>query len=248
MECIMTSLEMMAPEMTAVIGPGVIDPPLAASLVLAFSLGEMPILAIQTTGQASAEAALRLCVTEDVCRRLFGQVPAMPAAFHLPSDLRTIALAIRDCTLDGAAGVTLRSAKSTELLCESIAALLGGQLVPATPNAALSERDTRRIVQARDIIDQHWREKLTLDTIAGTCGVNRVKLTSGFRAMFGLSVADAIAERRLGGARQMLLATDLPVSSVGYACGYLSNASFTRAFSRRYGVVPSRLRAGALAA
>jgi AraC family transcriptional activator of pyochelin receptor len=46
----------------------------------------------------------------------------------------------------------------------------------------------------------------------------------------------------------MLLATDLPVSSVGYACGYLSNASFTRAFSRRYGVVPSRLRAEEMAA
>jgi AraC family transcriptional activator of pyochelin receptor len=157
-------------------------------------------------------------------------------------------LAIRDCVLDGAAGIALRGAKSTELLCESFRTLLGDTLVPANANAALSERDTRRIVHARQIIDERWREKLTLDTIAGTCGVNRVKLTSGFRAMFGLSVADAISERRLGGARQMLLVTDLSVSSVGHACGYLSNASFTRAFSRRYGVVPSRLRAVAMAA
>jgi AraC family transcriptional activator of pyochelin receptor len=238
----------MSTEMMAIVGPGVIDPPLDASLMLAFSFGEMPIIAVGAAEQPSETAAMRLCVTEDACRRLFGQLPALPATYHLPSDLRTIALAIRDCTLDGAAGITLRGAKSTELLCQSITALLSDALVPANANGALSERDTRRIVHARDIIDQHWREKLTLDTIAGTCGVNRVKLTSGFRAMFGVSVADAIAERRLGGARQMLLATDLPVSSVSYACGYLSNASFTRAFSRRYGVVPSRLRAGAMAA
>jgi AraC family transcriptional activator of pyochelin receptor len=238
----------MSSEMMAIVGPGMVDPPLDPSLVLAFSLGEMPIVAIGSADQSSDAAALRLYVTEDACRRLFGEVSTAPATYHLPSELRTIAIAIRDCALDGAAGVTLRGAKSIELLCESLTAVVGDALVPANAAAALSERDTRRIVHARHIIDERWHEKLTLDTIAGTCGVNRVKLTSGFRAIFGVSVADAIAERRLGGARQMLLATDLPVSSVSYACGYLSNASFTRAFSRRYGVVPSRLRAGAMAA
>lgn len=240
---------MISPEMMAIVGPGVIEEPrLDASVMLAFSLGELPIMAVLPPDEANDAAALRLCVTQEACRRLFGHVPTTSATYHLPSELRSIALAVRDCPLDGAAGVTLRGAKSIELLCESFTALLGDALVPANGDAALSERDTRKIVHARRIIDEHWREKLTLDTIAGTCGVNRVKLTSGFRAMFGLSVADAISERRLGGARQMLLATDLPVSSVGYACGYLSNASFTRAFSRRYGVVPSRLRATAMAA
>ncbi|KQS04963.1 AraC family transcriptional regulator [Sphingomonas sp. Leaf357] len=238
-----------SPEMMAIVGPGVIEElGLDSPVVLAFSLGELPVMAVQTAGETNDAVALRLCVTEDACRRLFGHVPTVPATYHLPSDLRSIALAVRDCPLDGAAGITLRGAKSIELLCESFTALLGDALVPANADATLSERDTRRIVHARQIIDEQWREKLTLDTIAGTCGVNRVKLTSGFRALFGLSVADAISERRLGGARQMLLATDLPVSSVGYACGYLSNASFTRAFSRRYGVVPSRLRATAMAA
>jgi AraC family transcriptional activator of pyochelin receptor len=66
--------------------------------------------------------------------------------------------------------------------------------------------------------------------------------------MFAMSVADAIADRRLGGARQLLLATDLPVSAIGYKCGYLNNASFTRAFSRRFGQAPTQLRNARLAA
>ena len=239
----------LSPEMMAFIGPGAIDADRQGlGVMLAFSLGELPIMAILAAHETNDAATLRLGITPDACRRLFGHVPSAPATYHLPSELRRIALAIRDCPLDGAAGVTLRGAKSVELLCESFSALLGDALVPANAHAALSERDTRQMVRAKQIIDDHWREKLTLDTIAGTCGVNRAKLTAGFRAIFGLSVADAIAERRLGGARQMLLATDLPVSSVGYACGYLNNASFTRAFSRRYGVVPSRLRATGIAA
>ena len=39
----------------------------------------------------------------------------------------------------------------------------------------------------------------------------------------------------------MLLTTDKPVSSIGYENGYLNNASFARAFSRRFGVSAVRL-------
>ena len=85
---------------------------------------------------------------------------------------------------------------------------------------------------------------VVLVVAAGACGINRANLTRGFRAMFRCSIADALAERRLGGARVMLLSTDLPVASVGYACGYL-NAALTRAFSRRFGLPPSQLRAAA---
>jgi AraC family transcriptional activator of pyochelin receptor len=65
--------------------------------------------------------------------------------------------------------------------------------------------------------------------------------------MFDCSVTEAIAERRLNGAHRMLLVTDLPVSSIGYRCGYRNNASFARAFTRRFGMAPTQLRASAAA-
>lgn len=238
-----------SPEMTVVVGPGDAGvPDLPDPVVFAFSFDGTPTLAVGASSSDRCGAALRLYVTTAACRRLFGRVPDGPMTYHLSANLRTIALAVRDCSLDGAAGTTLRGAKCVELFCETFAALIGNSLVPANDELAMSERDTRRIVQARHVIDEQWREKLTLDAIARACGVNRAKLTRGYRALFGVTIAGAIAERRLGGARQMLLATDLPVSSVGYACGYQNNASFTRAFSRRFGVVPTRLRAESLAA
>jgi len=62
------------------------------------------------------------------------------------------------------------------------------------------------------------------------------------------SVGEALADKRLAEARRQLLATDLPVSVIGYRTGYSNNASFTRAFGRHFGVSPTDLRSCGLAA
>ena len=168
--------------------------------------------------------------------------------FHLSRELRAIALALLDANTPVEARETYRLAKSIELLCETIRQFDGGTVVPLVLDAELSLTDTRRILQARRLIDERWNEKLTLDAIARACGLNRAKLTRGFREMFDCSVAEALAERRLAQASRLLLTTDLPVSSVGYEAGYLNNASFARAFGRHFGRSPSNYRAGGLVA
>ena len=107
---------------------------------------------------------------------------------------------------------------------------------------------SRRIVAARRLIDECWDEKLTLCQIARRCGINRSKLARGFRLLYGCTVTEALLERRLAEARRQLLSTDLPVGLIGYRNGYNNNASFSRAFCRRFGVPPSDLRSGLVAA
>ncbi|WP_269514795.1 helix-turn-helix transcriptional regulator [Brevundimonas subvibrioides] len=168
--------------------------------------------------------------------------------YHLPSDLRAIALALRDCERVSEAGDIYRTAKSIELLCETWSALDKGVMVPVAGDSDMSRADSLRLLTARRLIDEQWREKLSLHGIAAQCGLNREKLTRGFRQMFACSVAEALAERRLTQASLMLATTDLPVSSVGYENGYLNNASFARAFGRRFGQSPSDYRAARIAA
>lgn len=193
-------------------------------------------------------AALVLVVDEDACRRIFEMLPDEGGPWHLPPDLRAIVFAIRDCAMPPLVTQTLRLAKSIELLCAVFDRFRAGTLVAVDGNAALTEMDTARIAAARRIVSERWHEKLTLDGIARACGLNRGKLARGFRAMYDCSVTDALTEQRLAGARALLQGTDLPVKAIGYRCGYLNNASFTRAFSRHYGIAPTRFRAGALAA
>ncbi|PAX07715.1 helix-turn-helix domain-containing protein [Sphingomonas lenta] len=237
-----------SPEMLSFVGSGTVAPEWPDDrLVLLFTGldASAPALVTATRDPDPAElseAALVFAVAETACRRLFGLSPDLDTPWHLPADLRAIALAVRDCSLPEPARETMRLAKSIELLCAVFTALGEGALVPADGAGELREGDAVRIVAARRLVDERWHEKLTLDAIARACGLNRAKLTRGFRLMFDCSVADALAENRLAGARRLLLATDLPVSSIGYRCGYNNNASFTRAFSRRWGVPPTQLR------
>ncbi|MCP3735743.1 AraC family transcriptional regulator [Sphingomonas sp. RP10(2022)] len=240
-----------SPEMIAFVGDG----PLPAAAWPAGAIGFAYRLAAATfvfhpDPQADdlTDADLIFVVCPAACTRIFGAVPVTGGAWHLSSDMRAIALAIQHCRLTGNAAVTLRGAKSIELLCATFEKLGDDSLVPADGAGALRAAEAQRIADARRLIDERWHEKLTLDSISRACGLNRAKLTRGFRSMFAMSVADAITDRRLSGARDMLLATDLPVSSIGYRCGYLNNASFTRAFSRRYGQAPTQLRNHRLAA
>lgn len=196
----------------------------------------------------SAEHRMVMLVDRAACERLYGgPIKLEDESYLLPPELRAIAAAIRHCSMAPAAAIPYRLAKSIEFVCEFLSALAARNLVPAG-GGSLSFADYRRITAARDLIDNHWGEQLTLASIARRCGLNRSKLSRGFREIYHSSVSEAIAERRLSEARNQLIATDLPVGLIGYRSGYQNNASFSRAFCRRFGVPPSNFRNQAVAA
>ncbi|KTE41120.1 hypothetical protein ATE62_06925 [Sphingopyxis sp. HIX] len=239
--------------MTTYVGEGGCDrrllPPDA--LILGFGGIQEPVvstLSFRDLESAAGEHLLVFAVSRGACRRLFGELPDPDARWYLPSDLRALGQSILAPDSDAPAVDTLRLARSIELLCQFFAALRAGRMVTVDGQPSLCESDIARIAAARRIVDERWHEKLTLDDIAKSCGINRDKLTRGFRELYHCTVAEALSERRLRQARQMLAASDLPVASIGYRCGYLNNASFTRAFSRRFGMAPTAMRRVGVAA
>jgi AraC family transcriptional activator of pyochelin receptor len=247
-----------SPEMTTVLGPdtrGAPIPPEPMVMVVALG-GGLWTLSIDPdpdVGRALAaanERCLVFLVGSEAVIRLggIGLIEAGSAAYHLTAQLRAIVLALCEPPAESEVRRTYQLAKSIELICETIRQFRGGELAPVAGGGQMSPADTRRMMAARRLIDERASEKLTLDFIARDCGLNRSKLTRGFRELFDCTVAEAIAERRLELARRMLLTTDLPVSSVGYESGYLNNASFARAFGRRFGRSPSNFRCAELAA
>lgn len=162
--------------------------------------------------------------------------------FYLGDALAALATAAAAPAIRGAARDMYRRAKCQELLCEILEAAERGELVPCCPSAGLSRAEMERLIAARRLITDRFDEKLTLDQIARIAGLNRTKLTQGFREVFGQSVADCLADQRLSRAASALTSSDRPVSVVGYDAGYLNNASFARAFTRRYGLCPSDYR------
>ncbi|MEO7656516.1 MAG: AraC family transcriptional regulator [Sphingomicrobium sp.] len=192
---------------------------------------------------------LTLLVARVACERLLGGPLELVEGtdFVLPFHLRQIALVILECNLPLSAANPFRLAKSIELLCEIIVSHRSSTLALAPPTNSVSIEQARKISIARRLIDEHWQEKLTLDVIARRCGLNQSMLSRGFRALYDCSVNEALAERRLNEASAQLMSTDLPIGVIGYRSGYLNNASFSRAFGRRFGMSPSDYRSCAFA-
>jgi AraC family transcriptional activator of pyochelin receptor len=241
-----------SPEMLTLVGAGELGEhrwpsnPVAFELAFGEAAANFTFHSAPTVRQLgrTREIRLILIVASDACERVFGRTLDLAdhAVRYLPQELHAIALAIRDCALPEAASLPYRLAKSIELLCEILSAHRDGKLAQAARPAALTHRDVERIAAARKLIDECWSEKLTLCQIASRCGLNRSKLARGFRQLYDCSVTEALLERRLAEARRQLISTDLPVGLIGYRSGYHNNASFSRAFCRRFGVPPSDFR------
>ncbi|MFC3051950.1 helix-turn-helix transcriptional regulator [Kordiimonas pumila] len=167
---------------------------------------------------------------------------------YLPESLRLIVNSLLECDMASEMMTTYRTAKALELLCETVRLGARGELIPCLDQGGLSAADIQKIVYARQVIDEKWGDKLSLDLIARACGLNRSKLTCGFRQLFHCSVSEALIEKRLVEARKMLAVTDFSVSTIAYKAGYRNNASFTRAFGRRFGASPTEYRTGKIAA
>lgn len=237
-----------SPEMTVLIGAGAATDLPDDATMLHFSFGGVGMPATLRIASDAPVDGLALALTPAALDRLFGWTAAPDESFHLTPELRAIAVALRDCAMQDELRLHYRVAKAIELLCETVPLIVAGTLVPIAAEGALSLADSRRLVDAKRMIDERWSEKLTLDALARACGINRAKLTRGFRDLYRCSIAEALAEKRLSEASRRLLTTDLPVSTIGYDSGYLNNASFARAFGRRFGVSPSAYRGRRLAA
>ena len=175
----------------------------------------------------------------------YAPMVASSGDFYLPEDLAPLIGAAVHPTVKGAGQALFRHAKCMELASEIFERADGEGLVPQAAAGCLSQAEMERLIEARRILTTRFDEKLTLDLISRAVGLNRAKLTQGFREVFGQTVADCLGEQRLMKAAQDLRSTSRPVSTIGYSAGYLNNASFARAFSKRFGICPSSYRRSA---
>ena len=234
-------------EFTSFVGRGACDSGALPHdpVILGFGdIGEpaVSIFAIDEIGERAADDLVLFAIGRAACVRLFDLVPKAQGSWYLPADLRGLGRAIVAVEGDGEARDMLRAARSVELLHGLFAAFAEERMVEVRGATTLSETDVMLVAAAHQIVNENWQQPLTVGSIARRCGLNKAKLTRGFRELYRCTVPEAVSERRLGKARQMLAQSDLPVSTVGYRCGYMSNASFTRAFTRRFGVTPTGLR------
>ena len=113
--------------------------------------------------------------------------------------------------------------------------------------AALVDREKykdRQVVVRNCIeyINNHIREKISLDDISSHLGVNKSYLSSVFNKDMEFSIVDYIHSRRISNACYLLESTDFSISEIADYIGYFDTSYFIRLFKSLREITPLKYR------
>ncbi|QHW34094.1 AraC family transcriptional regulator [Paenibacillus rhizovicinus] len=91
-------------------------------------------------------------------------------------------------------------------------------------------------------IQHHFRDTITLEDAAGSCGLSPNYFSECFRKGTGVTFQTYVQELRMQFAKSLLKSTRLPVTEICFASGFNTLPHFERAFKRRFGASPREHR------
>lgn len=113
---------------------------------------------------------------------------------------------------------------------------------PSAKPASFNLHDISCIHAAKEYIDTHLLEHLTIAQLSRKAGINQLKLKKGFKSIYGIGVYGYQLQQRMLIAKTALEKTLKPIHQVARQSGYKSAANFSAAFKKIYGISPYRYR------
>jgi AraC family transcriptional regulator of adaptative response/methylated-DNA-[protein]-cysteine methyltransferase len=184
--------------------------------------------------------------------------PASPGALS-PDDERWAAVSSRDLSADGSfvyavrtTGVYCRpscpsrrpSRVNVRFFADADAARAAGfrPCRRCAPDAPLAP-DVQAVAQARQWLDQHLDEPVTLEALAAVVGLSRFHLQRTFKRLTGVSPREYVAARRQHALRLSLKRGEAVTAAI-YDAGYSSGSRVYEQASGRLGMTPGAYRRG----
>ena len=103
--------------------------------------------------------------------------------------------------------------------------------------------DDPRIAAVMRVIQENFREPISMEDILRAQPMARRSLERSFRKTFGCSVVERIRQVRVNEARLLLASTDHPISQIAEKCGFSSYTYMGRVFHAETGMSPRDYRA-----
>ncbi|WP_286829911.1 MULTISPECIES: helix-turn-helix domain-containing protein [Kordiimonas] len=135
---------------------------------------------------------------------------------------------------------TFTEAKAIELICRMAKLVTQRDLSDLPP--MVKEKDIPRLELARDILLANYCNPPSVEGLARAVGVNRNKLSYGFKYLYDATISEFCNELKLQAALQMLEDGTQSISEIAYTLGYGQVAAFSTAFRRRFNASPRDVR------
>jgi AraC-like DNA-binding protein/mannose-6-phosphate isomerase-like protein (cupin superfamily) len=116
-------------------------------------------------------------------------------------------------------------------------------LAEASPHAANHDADRALHVETMArYIGERATENIAVEDVAKAAGLHPNYAMTIFKRSVGLSINQAIIRHRLDMAQSMLIATEQPIASIAFDCGFGSLSRFYEAFHQRFDATPKLFR------
>jgi AraC family transcriptional regulator len=136
------------------------------------------------------------------------------------------------------------------LLVESLSSSISARLLqshsmsPLDIAARLSrvgKLDPRRLSRVLEYVHAHLGGELDIRGMASAASLSRFHFARAFKASTGQTPYQYVSAKRLAQAK-VLLAQNQPIAQIALALNFSSQANFTRAFRREFGITPGQYR------
>ncbi|NIB45034.1 helix-turn-helix transcriptional regulator [Pseudomaricurvus alkylphenolicus] len=125
---------------------------------------------------------------------------------------------------------------STNILLQSIK-MLREQSATTGSAHKFRNQDIDKLTNVKSLLESDYSHQFSLDYLSRHAGLNRRKLTEGFKGLFGSTVNEYLLRQRMINAADMLK-QGVSATEVAHQVGYKEQSSFTRAFKRYYNILP----------
>lgn len=99
-----------------------------------------------------------------------------------------------------------------------------------------------KCAQIKRYIDNHYKENVTVDTLASVAFLSRSYLIHIFTKEYGEPPISYLTKRRIEESRYLLAKTDYSILEIGLMVGFTSGSYFSQSFRRLEGISPKEYR------
>lgn len=94
----------------------------------------------------------------------------------------------------------------------------------------------------KKFIDENYHRNIKAEELSSLIGINQNTIRKEFKAQYHLTVSDYISELRMLKAKKLIIDKDIMIKEIAIECGYEYVQNFTRAFKKKFGLSPEKLR------
>jgi len=101
---------------------------------------------------------------------------------------------------------------------------------------------SKRLYRVIDFIECNFREEIDIEQLANVAFLNQYYLIRKFKSFFGITPYQMVLNKRMQNAKEQIVKTDDPITSIALRVGFNNLPNFYSAFKENFGVKPTAIR------